>query len=175
MYWCPKASNKLSASIWQDSFWNIVQAYYEINIDFRIALSWIGSVDRNEMSGLGSRFTTTQMESCFPGVRGNLTMKSMLMSSHFHAGIDNSCICPTVFRCLALILWHVSQPYTYSANSPFMFDHQKISLGSRYILVLRTMCGSRTGGWSLPGVMSDWQHCVDWFLAKYCRCRLRLD
>jgi hypothetical protein len=31
---------------------------------------------------------------------------------------------------------------------------------------LRTMCGSRTGGWSLLGVMSDWQHCVDWFLAK---------
>jgi hypothetical protein len=27
---------------------------------------------------------------------------------------------------------------------------------------LRTMCGSRTGGWSLPGVMSDWQRCVDW-------------
>jgi hypothetical protein len=40
---------------------------------------------------------------------------------------------------------------------------------------LRTMCGLRTGGWSLPGVMSDWQCCVDWFLAKYCRCRLRLD
>jgi hypothetical protein len=40
---------------------------------------------------------------------------------------------------------------------------------------LMTTCGSRTGGWSLPGVMSDWQHCVDWFLAKYCRCRLRLN
>jgi hypothetical protein len=40
---------------------------------------------------------------------------------------------------------------------------------------LRAMCGSRTGGWSLPGVMSDRQHGVDWFLAKYCRCRLRLD
>jgi hypothetical protein len=40
---------------------------------------------------------------------------------------------------------------------------------------LRTMCGSRTGGWSRPRVMSDWQRCVDWFLAKYCRCRLRLD
>jgi hypothetical protein len=40
---------------------------------------------------------------------------------------------------------------------------------------LRTMCGSRTGGWSLPCVMSDWQCCVDWFLAKYCRCRLQLD
>jgi hypothetical protein len=37
------------------------------------------------------------------------------------------------------------------------------------------MCGSRTGGWSLPCVMSDWQRCVDWFLAKYYRCRLRLD
>jgi hypothetical protein len=36
------------------------------------------------------------------------------------------------------------------------------------------MCGSRTSGWSLPGVMSDWQRCVDWFLAKYCRCRLWL-
>jgi hypothetical protein len=40
---------------------------------------------------------------------------------------------------------------------------------------LRTMCGSRTCGWSFPCVMSDWQCCVDWFLAKYCRCRLRLD
>jgi hypothetical protein len=39
---------------------------------------------------------------------------------------------------------------------------------------LRTMCGLRTGGWSLPGVMSDWQHCVDWFLDEYYRCRLRL-
>jgi hypothetical protein len=26
---------------------------------------------------------------------------------------------------------------------------------------LRTMCDSRTGGWSLPSVMSDWQRCVD--------------
>jgi hypothetical protein len=40
---------------------------------------------------------------------------------------------------------------------------------------LRTMCGSRTGGWSLPCVMSDWQRGVDWLLAEYCRCRLRLD
>jgi hypothetical protein len=40
---------------------------------------------------------------------------------------------------------------------------------------LRTMCGSRIGGWSLPGAMSDWLRCVDWLLAKYCRCRLWLD
>jgi hypothetical protein len=33
----------------------------------------------------------------------------------------------------------------------------------------------RTGGWSLLAVMSDWQRGVDWLLAKYCGCRLRLD
>jgi hypothetical protein len=33
----------------------------------------------------------------------------------------------------------------------------------------------RTGGWSLLVVMSDWQRGVDWLLAEYCRCRLRLD
>jgi hypothetical protein len=30
-----------------------VQAYYEVNIDFRITLGWIGRVDKNEMSDLG--------------------------------------------------------------------------------------------------------------------------
>jgi hypothetical protein len=85
---------------------------------------------------LVSRPTITQIESCFQGVRGKPTMKSMLMSSHFHAGIDKGCIWPAVFRWLALILWHVSQPDTYSAISPFIFDHQKFSLRSRYILVL---------------------------------------
>jgi hypothetical protein len=34
---------------------------------------------------------------------------------------------------------------------------------------------SMTGGWSLLAMMSDWQHGVDWLLAEYCRCRLRLD
>jgi hypothetical protein len=34
---------------------------------------------------------------------------------------------------------------------------------------------SRTGGWSLLAVMSDWQRGVDWLLAEYCRCRLWLD
>jgi hypothetical protein len=32
----------------------------------------------------------------------------------------------------------------------------------------------RTGGWSLLVVMSDWQRGVDWLLAEYCRCRLRI-
>jgi hypothetical protein len=33
----------------------------------------------------------------------------------------------------------------------------------------------RTGGWSLPSVMSDWQHGVEWLLTEHYRCRLRLD
>jgi hypothetical protein len=64
----------------------------------------------------------------------------------------------------------------FSFLFPFLFVYQMCVLlmhSSRGRL--RTMCGSRTGGWSLPCVMSDWQRCVDWFLAKYCRCRLRLD
>jgi hypothetical protein len=33
----------------------------------------------------------------------------------------------------------------------------------------------RIGGWSLLGLMSDWQCGVYWLLAEYCRWRLRLD
>jgi hypothetical protein len=59
---------------------------------------------------------------------------------------------------------------------PFLSSYQKSVLSMHSSRGrLRTMCGSRTGGWSLPGVMSDWQRCVDWFLVKYCRCRLQLD
>jgi hypothetical protein len=52
------------------------------------------------------------------------------------------------------------------------YSYLNSSYWQRY---LRTMCGSRTGGWLLPSVMSDWQRCMDWFLVKYCRCRLWLD
>jgi hypothetical protein len=31
--------------------------------------------------------------------------------------------------------------------------YQGLTMASKTIM--RTMCGSRTGGWSLPGVMSD--------------------
>jgi hypothetical protein len=35
--------------------------------------------------------------------------------------------------------------------------------GSSVVVVfsVRTMCGARTGGWSLPCVMSDCQRCMD--------------
>jgi hypothetical protein len=49
---------------------------------------------------------------------------------------------------------------------PFFFlfsDYQMcvLSMHSSRGGGLRTMCGSRTGGWSLSDVMSDWQRCVD--------------
>jgi hypothetical protein len=45
---------------------------------------------------------------------------------------------------------------------PFLFDYQMCVLSIHSSRGrLRTMCGSRTGGWSLPGVMSDWQCYVD--------------
>jgi hypothetical protein len=45
----------------------------------------------------------------------------------------------------------------------------------KHTIMCESLCGSRTGGWSLPDVMSDWQCCVYWLLAMYCSCRLRLD
>jgi hypothetical protein len=54
----------------------------------------------------------------------------------------------------------------------YVWDFSLVGIVQRF---MRTMCGSRTGGWLLPCVMSDWQRCVDWLLAKYCRCRLQLD
>jgi hypothetical protein len=37
------------------------------------------------------------------------------------------------------------------------------------------MCGLRTGGWSLPGVMSDSQRCGDWCRVRlyWCWCRVK--
>jgi hypothetical protein len=54
------------------------------------------------------------------------------------------------------------------------WTHINTLLSQQSSLTTESLCGSRTGGWSLPGVMSDWQHGADWFLAKYCRYRLRL-
>jgi hypothetical protein len=59
---------------------------------------------------------------------------------------------------------------------PFLFGYQNVCVVNALIKrEIESLCDSRTGGGSLPGVMSDWQRGVDWFLAKYCRCRLRLD
>jgi hypothetical protein len=55
-----------------------------------------------------SRSMITQMESKPFAVLGNPTMKSILISSHFHVGIGKDCNGPTVFICMALTRLHVS-------------------------------------------------------------------
>jgi hypothetical protein len=109
-----------------------------------------------------------------------------LLEHGFVSDVSSHCPCVRGLR-LVFFKWSFSLPF-FGCRSlvgvsffvsfifPFLFDYQMCVLlmhSSRGRL--RTMCGSRTGGRSLPGVMSDWQHCKDWFLAKYCRCRLRLD
>jgi hypothetical protein len=72
----------------------------------------------------------TQMESFFLAVRGKPTMKSILMSSHFHEGIDKGWSTPADFKWLSFILWQVSHSDTYFAMSTFILDHQKFSFKS---------------------------------------------
>jgi hypothetical protein len=85
---------------------------------------------------LVSLSTITQIESFFLAIRGKPTMKSILISSHFHMGIDNGWSTPAYFKWLAFIRWQVSHSSTYLAMSTFMFDHQKFCFKSWYILVL---------------------------------------
>jgi hypothetical protein len=83
-----------------------------------------------------NRSTITQIESKPDCVVGNPTMKSMLISSHFHWGIFNGCKSPTWLCHSALTLWQLSHSTTYSATTHFIPYHQYLLLRSWYILVL---------------------------------------
>jgi hypothetical protein len=61
------------------------------NIQLSVLFSPVEDVHQNEMSRHVSRSTITQMELNLRPVRGRLTMKSILMSSHFQAGIFRGC------------------------------------------------------------------------------------
>jgi hypothetical protein len=78
----------------------------------------------------------THMESYPSWVRGNPTMKSIPISSHFHFGIFKGCNSPAGLWCSALTCWHVSHNDTYSMISRFMPYHQYLVFGSLYLLVL---------------------------------------
>jgi hypothetical protein len=106
-----------------------------------------------------------------------------LLEHSFLSDVSSRCPCLRGLR-LVFFKWSFSLAFDRLLEFLFIRFFSFLSLSGYYMCVLsmhssrgrlRTMCGSRTGRWSLPGVMSDWQHCVDWFLAKYCRCRLQLD
>jgi hypothetical protein len=75
-------------------------------------------------------------------------------------------------------------PLSWSLACVFFFRFFSFSLFSELVTRLCCQCTHqggdwgperpRIGGWSLLAVMSDWQRGVEWLLAEYCRCRLRL-
>jgi hypothetical protein len=56
---------------------------------------------------------------------------------------------------------HSRQARTERRLAVRVVDGSKPCSSSPQAYELRIMCGSRTGGWSLPCVMIDWQRCVD--------------
>jgi hypothetical protein len=84
----------------------------------------------NEMGSLGEPVHDNPNESFFLVVRGKPTIKSILISSYFHTGIDKGWSTPADFKWLAFILWQVSHSDTYLAISTFILDHQKFSFKS---------------------------------------------
>jgi hypothetical protein len=82
------------------------------------------------------RSTITHIESYSAWVRGNPTIKSILISSHFHSGIFKGCSSPVGLWCSAFTLWQVSHNDTYSTMSRFIPYHQYRVFKSLYILVL---------------------------------------
>jgi hypothetical protein len=79
---------------------------------------------------LVSLSTITQIEFFFLAVRSKPTMKSIIMSSHFHIGINKGWNIPADFKWLAFILWKVSHSDTYFDISTLILDHQKFFFGS---------------------------------------------
>jgi hypothetical protein len=77
--------------------------------------------------------TITHIESYLCVVRDNPTIKSMLMSSHFHSGMLKGWRFPAGFKWSALTLQHVPHLATYLMTSLFILVHQKLFLKSWYI------------------------------------------
>jgi hypothetical protein len=108
-----------------------------------------------------------------------------LFEHSFVSDVSSRCPCLRGLK-LVFIKWTFSLPvwlsiacwsFFLSVSFPFLVSCYYMCVLSMQSSRgrLRTMHSSRTDGWSLPCLMSDWQRCVDWFLANYCRCRLRLE
>jgi hypothetical protein len=85
--------------------------------------SWLVCVHWKKCATFVNRSMMTLIESWCREVLGRPTIKSMMMSSHFHEGIDRGCKAPADFKWLAFILWHVSHSDTYWAISLFILVH----------------------------------------------------
>jgi hypothetical protein len=85
----PETSHKLNNSIRNNGLGNPVQAHNLIDIEFCIILDGVSGVHCDEMSSLGQSVHYNP-DSVLPSrSQGKPTMKSILMSSHFHKGMVN--------------------------------------------------------------------------------------
>jgi hypothetical protein len=69
-----------------------------VHVQLCILLYGVSGVHGDEVSGLGESIHNYPMESFFLGVKGKPTMKSILISSHFHIGIDRGWSTPADFK-----------------------------------------------------------------------------
>jgi hypothetical protein len=132
----PELGRELWASIRHNFLRCSMQAHYLGHIQLYQFSSWIGCLDWNEWATFINRSTMIQIELYPAWVRGNPTMKSILISSHFHSGIFKGCSNPAGLWCSTFTLWQVSQRDTYSTMSLFIPYHQYRVFKSLYILVL---------------------------------------
>jgi hypothetical protein len=98
-------------------------------------VSAIHGTHRDEVRDVDKTVDNHHIESLPLGVLGSLLMKSILMSSHFHSGMDNGWSNPLGFWCSTFSHWHISHCVTNLAISPFIPLHQYLSRISTYILV----------------------------------------
>jgi hypothetical protein len=85
-----------------------MQAKNTSNVYLGIDSNRVICFDCRKWAILVSRSTITQIESYPFVVLGNPTIKSMLISSHFHVGIGRDCNGPAAFMCMALTRLQVS-------------------------------------------------------------------
>jgi hypothetical protein len=108
MEFFPEFGYKLGSTIRHYSLWNTVQTENAGNVQLCIGKYRVICLDRQKVSNLCKSINNHPdrvIPLCGPS---NPTIKSILMSSHFHVGIGSDCNGPAAFKCMALTRLQVS-------------------------------------------------------------------
>jgi hypothetical protein len=108
MKFFPEFGYKLWSTIRHNGLRNTMQTENTGDVQFRIGKDGIFYFDREEVGDLCESINDNPNRVYPFAVLGNPTIKSILMSSHFHVGIGNDCNGPAVFMCMALTRLQVS-------------------------------------------------------------------
>jgi hypothetical protein len=90
----PKLGDKLGSSVENDCLGHTMQTHDTSKVQLDILLSHVVDVHRNEMSRLSESIHNPPYGIILVAERGTLTMKFMLMSSHFETVIFRGCSNP---------------------------------------------------------------------------------